>query len=483
MTSVARHPSIAMPLARLRGEGELVGQGTELLIESFPRCASSFALAAFNLAQRPRIVRVAHQTHAAGHVIEAVRRRVPALVLIREPEDVVVSNMIRHPERTVPDLLRGYLRFYEPLLPHRDGFVVATFGEVVGRHMDEVIRRINERFGTSFVEFEATEENVATCLREIDEHWRQRFGDGGRLERIVPRPSELREGMKDELHARYAATAPPTLRARAERIFEALAGPRAGGRVIGGTPILGVELHEVVSNAELGAILGSLLDGDRTARVFTPNPEILLRARRDPSYARVLNSADLALPDGTGLAMVLAARERRIVRRWPGIELAERLMRLAAERGERVAFLGSTPDVAERAVERWRTLLPSLDACVVAPGVTVGPDGIGETTVAEAAVVEAIRSAAPTIVLVGLGAPKQERWIARHGKSFPSVRVMIGVGGAFDMWAGRFPRAPRLLHVLGLEWLWRLALEPRRIRRILDAVVIFPLRAFLDRRS
>lgn len=230
MTTLARYPATAMPLARLRGEGELVDDDTDLVIESYPRCASSFALAAFNLAQRPTLYRVAHQTHAAGHVIEAVRRAVPTLVLIREPEDVLVSNMIRHPKRTVGDLLRGYLRFYEPLQPHRDGFVVGTFDEVTGGRMDALIRRINRRFGTSFAEFEATDDNVARCLREIDEHWRERRGDGERLERIVPRPSELRESMKVDLHRRYRQTAPPTLRARAERVFAILAPPEAGAR-------------------------------------------------------------------------------------------------------------------------------------------------------------------------------------------------------------------------------------------------------------
>ncbi|MGZ4114480.1 MAG: hypothetical protein ACXVQT_05310 [Actinomycetota bacterium] len=223
MTTLARYPVTAMPLARLRGEGELVDDDTDLVIESYPRCASSFALAAFNLAQRPAVYRVAHQTHAAGHMIDAVRRGVPTLVLIREPEDVIVSNMIRHPKRTVPDLLHGYLRFYEPLLPHRDSFVVGTFCEVTGGRMDVVTRRVNHRFGTRFVEFEATEENVGTCLREIDEHWRERRGDGDQLERIVPRPSSLREGMKADLHRRYRETAPAQLRARAEHVFATLA--------------------------------------------------------------------------------------------------------------------------------------------------------------------------------------------------------------------------------------------------------------------
>ncbi len=251
----------------------------------------------------------------------------------------------------------------------------------------------------------------------------------------------------------------------------------------GQASIFGVRLHEVGTRAELVARFRSLLEGDRPARVFTPNPEILLRARHDASYARVLDSADLALPDGTGVAIVLSLRERRRVRRWPGVELAATLLRLAAERGDRVALLGSAPEIAEAAAARWRAALPSLDACVVAPGVRIGEDGSGHTAAEEAAVVQAIRAAEPAIVLVGLGAPKQERWIARHAELFPSVRVLIGVGGAFDMWAGRFRRAPRILHAIGLEWLWRLALEPRRLPRILRAVVVFPVRAALDGRS
>jgi N-acetylglucosaminyldiphosphoundecaprenol N-acetyl-beta-D-mannosaminyltransferase len=247
--------------------------------------------------------------------------------------------------------------------------------------------------------------------------------------------------------------------------------------------IFGVELHEVDSDAEIRARLHALLDGDRAAKVFTPNPEILLRARRDPGYAAALNGADLALPDGTGVAIVLSIRERRPVRRWPGVELAGTLVRIAAERGDRVAFLGSAPGVGERAIARWRSVAPSLDARMVASGVSIGADGIGTTPVDETATIDAIRDVEPAIVLVGLGAPKQERWIERHADLFPSVRILVGVGGAFDMWAGRFRRAPRAVHALGLEWAWRLALEPSRLPRIVNAVVVFPLRALTDRRS
>jgi N-acetylglucosaminyldiphosphoundecaprenol N-acetyl-beta-D-mannosaminyltransferase len=253
--------------------------------------------------------------------------------------------------------------------------------------------------------------------------------------------------------------------------------------VTGPASIFGVRLHDVDSEAEVRERLSVFLDGDRANVVFTPNPEILLRARRDAAYAGVLNAADLALPDGTGVAIVLSARARRRVRRWPGVELAGTLMRLASDRGDRVALLGSTPDVADRAIARWRTVAPALDACVVAPGVTIGADGAGVSDEDERRTVEAIREAAPAIVMVGLGAPKQERWIARHADLFPSVRILIGVGGAFDMWAGRFRRAPRALHAVGLEWAWRLVLEPSRLPRIINAVVVFPLRVLADRRS
>ncbi len=244
--------------------------------------------------------------------------------------------------------------------------------------------------------------------------------------------------------------------------------------------IFGVRLDELDSVDELRSVARGFLDGDRAFRVFTPNPEILLRARSDPAYADVLRSADLALPDGTGVALVQMLRGRRPVRRWPGVEIAALVLRLAAERGQTVAFVGGAPDVAERAAARW-CALPGLKVVVAGAGVAFGDDGLARPAEAEDATAEAIRSAAPTVVLVGLGAPKQERWIDRHADAFPSVRIMIGVGGAFDMWAGSKRRAPRALRTLGLEWLWRLALDPRRWPRIVRATVEFPVLALMDR--
>src|SRR5262245_34081183 len=228
MTQLARRPALAMPLARLRGEGELVREDTDLLIESYPRSASSFALAAFNIAQEPARYVVAHHTHAPGHVIAAIRLGVPALVLVREPEGAVVSSVIRHPDRTCTAAVRGYVDFHEPLLPYRGEFVVGTFDEVVRGDVGLVTRRVNARFGTAFAEFEPTEDNVARALREIDEDWRDRRGGGERLERIVPRPSAMRDGLKGEIRGRYRREVPERLRERADRLYAAFAPADAG---------------------------------------------------------------------------------------------------------------------------------------------------------------------------------------------------------------------------------------------------------------
>jgi hypothetical protein len=219
-TRAARYPALARPLTRLRGEGVLVDGETDLLVEGFPRCASSFAVAALEMAQEPRSVRVAHHVHSPAHVVLALRAGVPALVLIRDPQGAVISNLIRHPSRTVTDVLRGYVRFYAPLWRHRSAFVVGTFHEVVN-DFGTVIRRVNSTFCTRFREFEHTPENIERCFREIEEEWTRRRGGGDRLERIVPRPSPIRDDLKDEIRAQFLAQAPVRLRTRAEGLYEA----------------------------------------------------------------------------------------------------------------------------------------------------------------------------------------------------------------------------------------------------------------------
>ncbi len=221
---VARYPALALPIQRLRGRGEVIGPDTEIVIESFPRCASSFAVAAFRLAQEPHASVIAHHTHTPAQVIRAVRRHVPALVLVRAPEDAVLSHVIHTPSLTPEVSLRGYVRFHEPLLRHREGFIVATFEEVVG-DFGSVIERVNARSGTSFRPFEHRPEHLERIDREIEEDYRSRARSREELERIVPLPSERRREVKERLRARYGAI-PPGLRRRAEAAFETLRSER-----------------------------------------------------------------------------------------------------------------------------------------------------------------------------------------------------------------------------------------------------------------
>jgi N-acetylglucosaminyldiphosphoundecaprenol N-acetyl-beta-D-mannosaminyltransferase len=246
--------------------------------------------------------------------------------------------------------------------------------------------------------------------------------------------------------------------------------------------IFGVRLDDLPSAEQLRSRCADFLDGPGGSRIFTPNPEILLRARTDPTYATLLNSADLALPDGTGVALIESIRRRRRTRRWPGVDVACEVLRLASDRGVTAVFLGGSADAAERSARAWRDRLPGLRIEVVGAGTAFGEDGRAGGADRDAELVEAIRVAGPAVVLVGLGAPKQERWIALHAAELPEVKIFIGVGGAFDIWSGRLRRAPTRVRRLGLEWAWRLVLEPRRLPRILRATVEFPIRALAERR-
>jgi hypothetical protein len=222
-TVVARYPAVAIPIARRR-HGVPVGPDTEIVIEGFPRTGNTFAERAFVLAQ-DRPVQVACHVHAPAQLITAAHRGVPAIALARPPEETVLSFVIRHPHIPLGQALRGYARFYEPLAPHRERLVVAPFDEVT-TDFGAVIRRVNERFGTAFKEFDHTPENVRACLDQIDRGYRTREERGDALERIVARPSEARQEIKERLRPRYRADDLRGLRARAESAFEALVGSR-----------------------------------------------------------------------------------------------------------------------------------------------------------------------------------------------------------------------------------------------------------------
>jgi hypothetical protein len=145
----------------------VIGSSTELVIDGYTRSATTFAVYAFQLAQ-VRPVRLAHHLHAPAQLIAAAKMGVPVLALIREPEGAILSQLVREPRVELRDALVAYTRFYSYLLPHRRGFVVGEFDQVT-RDFGGVVRRLNERFGTSFEEFLHTDANVRECYALIKE--------------------------------------------------------------------------------------------------------------------------------------------------------------------------------------------------------------------------------------------------------------------------------------------------------------------------
>lgn len=169
-TRLSGYPGIYLPLARRRYPGpspEVIGPDTELVIDGYTRCATTFAVYALQLAQ-PGPVRLAHHLHAPAQLIEAARRRIPALALIREPEGAVLSHVVREPWVDLRDAADGYTRFYRSLLPYRRHLVVGDFEEVTHDYAT-VIRRLNDRFGLELKEFDPTDENVDRCFELIKE--------------------------------------------------------------------------------------------------------------------------------------------------------------------------------------------------------------------------------------------------------------------------------------------------------------------------
>lgn len=213
-------------LKRSDGQGQTrVDRDTDIVIEAFPRSGNTFAVQAFSHAQ-PNPVRIAHHFHAPAQVLRATRLGVPALVILRPPEDAVLSFVIREPVVPIRAALAAWLAFYETLSRRPCNCVVATFDEVTN-DFGGVIRRVNQRFGRSFGLFEHTPENVEACFKAIEARNAQRFGAGRVEEHRVARPSEHRRARKAELQADYRRYT--DLHRRATEVYAALAAHERGG--------------------------------------------------------------------------------------------------------------------------------------------------------------------------------------------------------------------------------------------------------------
>ena len=190
--------------------------------------------------------------------------------------------------------------------------------------------------------------------------------------------------------------------------------------------------------------------------IFTPNPEIIMCAKEDSELKDILNSADICTADGIGVVYASKILKQPVPGRVAGFDLVCALLESLAKTGEGVFLFGAKPGVADTAKERMGEKYSGINVVGTRDGYFKPED--------EAEIVEQINASGAKLLLVCLGAPKQEKWIAKY-KDKLNVGLCMGVGGTLDVFAGTAKRAPKLFIKLNLEWLYRLMKQPKRIGR------------------
>lgn len=237
--------------------------------------------------------------------------------------------------------------------------------------------------------------------------------------------------------------------------------------------ILGINISTLNKKQALNKIEEFLSDG-RQHQVVTPNPEIILGAQNDEEFFHILNSADLAMPDGIGLkfASWLVGKNLRII---SGSDLIIDILKIAEEKNLKVAILNWSRGLSS--ANEIKNVLskkyPKLNFLVL----DIEKE-FSQTVIASS---PSELNLEPDIIFSTLGAPRQEKIIYHTLKLMPSLKLGMGVGGGFDFLTGKIKRAPKFLRALGLEWLWRLTKQPTRWKRIVKATLVFPYKFFIWR--
>ncbi len=234
--------------------------------------------------------------------------------------------------------------------------------------------------------------------------------------------------------------------------------------------VLGVKIDDVNSDQAVEIVKGWLKKSGKH-QIVTPNPEIVVMAQKDKELLGILNRADLAIPDGAGLKL-----GGDIVCNTSGIDLLEALIKLAEDLGLTTGFLGGRGKVAEKTAECLRSRYPKLKISFAIGDIEVDEDGQEVVSSSKYQVLREKTNKSKNshntkylipntdLLFVAFGPPKQEKWISKNISKLP-VKVAMGVGGAFDVLSGKVPRAPSWVRNLNLEWLFRLTIQPWRIKR------------------
>lgn len=240
---------------------------------------------------------------------------------------------------------------------------------------------------------------------------------------------------------------------------------------MGRIQLLNTEIDNISMEEALDRI-DAMVQDRKPAYVVTPNLDHIVTIERDAYFREVYAHADLILADGKPLLWIAKARKTPIREKISGSDLFPRLAELAANNGYTMFFLGAGEGIAAQAAEKLKKQCPGLRIA----GCYAPPIGFEQDRSAVHEVIQRVQTVNPDILVVGLGTPKQEKFLYRYYKQM-GVPVSLGLGASFDFIAGNRKRAPRWMSEHGLEWLYRTLQEPKRLagRYIKDAVCILPI--------
>ncbi len=222
--------------------------------------------------------------------------------------------------------------------------------------------------------------------------------------------------------------------------------------------ILGVPIDNVTID-DVASITKKLIEeSNKSCRmIFAPNVEFIMTAQKDKEFFDILQYSALSTPDSVGVMLGAKFQKKKFKQRIPGQAYFRKIIETGEKEGWSFYFLGGSKDVVEKAKQNIENLYPKINI--------VGyHDGFFDEKT-EKNIIEEINTLKPNVLFVAMGAPKQEKWIYEHRKIL-KVDVATGQGGTFDYEAGRIKRAPIFIQKIGMEWLWRLMKEPKRIVRM-----------------
>ena len=223
--------------------------------------------------------------------------------------------------------------------------------------------------------------------------------------------------------------------------------------------ICGIDIDNI-SYPKLLSIISYVVDNQKNIYIVAPNVDHIVKLQKDEAFRKVYKEAYLVLPDGMFIIWASRFLGTPLQEKISGSDLVPIVCKLAASKGYKVFFLGGRPGAAEGAEHNLRKIFPALKIV----GAYAPPFGFEKDNAETEKILAMIKDTKPDILFVGLGAPKQEIWINRYYKQL-GVPFSMGIGVSFEFLAGMVKRAPKLMQRAGLEWLWRLICEPKRLWR------------------